>query len=100
VLARGRLSLAHSYLRALADFADLFVVNYRPIAVSPHFGHVSHFQGRRIDETAHAKETHQDRNYTNTYECEAPCPAEIPASFIGKMNREYALASLRERIGE
>src|ERR1051325_7160426 len=39
-------------------------------------------------------------NCTNIYECEAVCPAEIPASFIGKMNREYALASLRERIGE
>jgi succinate dehydrogenase iron-sulfur subunit len=39
-------------------------------------------------------------NCTNTYECEAVCPAEIPASFIGKMNREYAIASLRERIGE
>ena len=38
-------------------------------------------------------------NCTNTYECEAVCPAEIPASFIGKMNREYALASLRERLG-
>lgn len=39
-------------------------------------------------------------NCTNTYECEAVCPAEVSASFIGKMNREYALASLRERIGE
>lgn len=39
-------------------------------------------------------------NCTNTYECEAVCPAEISASFIAKMNREYAVASLRERIGE
>ena len=39
-------------------------------------------------------------NCTNTYECEAVCPAEIPASFIAKMNREYAIASLSERIGE
>ncbi len=39
-------------------------------------------------------------NCTNTYECEAVCPAEISASFIAKMNREYAIASLRERIGE
>jgi succinate dehydrogenase / fumarate reductase iron-sulfur subunit len=38
-------------------------------------------------------------NCTNTYECEAVCPAEISASFIAKMNREYALASLRERVG-
>jgi succinate dehydrogenase / fumarate reductase iron-sulfur subunit len=39
-------------------------------------------------------------NCTNTYECEAVCPAEISASFIAKMNREYALASLRESAGE
>ena len=39
-------------------------------------------------------------NCTNTYECEAVCPAEVSASFIAKMNREYALASLRERVGE
>ena len=39
-------------------------------------------------------------NCTNTYECEAVCPAEISVSFIAKMNREYAVASLRERIGE
>jgi len=39
-------------------------------------------------------------NCTNIYECEAVCPAEISASFIAKMNREYAIASLRERMGE
>lgn len=39
-------------------------------------------------------------NCTNTYECEAVCPAEISASFIAKLNREYALASLRKRAGE
>lgn len=38
-------------------------------------------------------------NCTNTYECEAVCPAEISASFIAKLNREYALATLRERAG-
>ena len=39
-------------------------------------------------------------NCTNTYECEAVCPAEISASFISKLNREYARASWRERFGE
>ncbi len=39
-------------------------------------------------------------NCTNTYECEAVCPAEISASFIAKVNREYARASWRERFGE
>jgi succinate dehydrogenase / fumarate reductase iron-sulfur subunit len=39
-------------------------------------------------------------NCTNTYECEAVCPAEISASFIAKLNREYACAVWRERFGE
>jgi succinate dehydrogenase / fumarate reductase, iron-sulfur subunit len=39
-------------------------------------------------------------NCTNTYECEAVCPAEISASFIAKLNREYIGASWRERFGE
>ncbi len=39
-------------------------------------------------------------NCTNTYECEAVCPAEVSASFIAKLNREYALASLRKKAGE
>lgn len=39
-------------------------------------------------------------NCTNTYECEAVCPAEISASFISKLNREYARATWRTRAGE
>ncbi len=39
-------------------------------------------------------------NCSNTYECEAVCPAEISASFIAKLNREYTLATLRARAGE
>jgi succinate dehydrogenase / fumarate reductase iron-sulfur subunit len=39
-------------------------------------------------------------NCTNTYECEAVCPAQISASFIAKLNREYAVASLRRSAGE
>ena len=39
-------------------------------------------------------------NCTNTYECEAVCPAEISASFIAKLNREYGAALLRRRLGE
>jgi succinate dehydrogenase / fumarate reductase, iron-sulfur subunit len=37
-------------------------------------------------------------NCTNTYECEAVCPAEISASFIAKLNREYARATWRTRL--
>src|SRR5438874_2677619 len=39
-------------------------------------------------------------NCTNTYECEAVCPAEISASFIAKLNREYARANWRRSAGE
>ena len=39
-------------------------------------------------------------NCTNTYECEAVCPAEISASFIAKLNREYTRAQFRQRLGE
>ena len=39
-------------------------------------------------------------NCSNTYECEAVCPAEISASFIAKLNREYARATLRKKLGE
>ena len=39
-------------------------------------------------------------NCSNHYECEAVCPAEISASFIAKANREYAMATLRGKVGE
>jgi succinate dehydrogenase / fumarate reductase iron-sulfur subunit len=39
-------------------------------------------------------------NCTNAYECEAVCPAEISVSFIAKLNREYARASLQRSAGE
>ena len=41
-------------------------------------------------------------NCTNTYECEAVCPAEISASFIAKLNREYAraVAAMRRSLEE
>ncbi len=37
-------------------------------------------------------------NCSNYYECEAVCPAGIPAAFIAKMNRDYALASVRNAV--
>jgi len=39
-------------------------------------------------------------NCTNTNECEAVCPAEISASFIAKLNREYTRAVLLTRAGD
>ncbi len=38
-------------------------------------------------------------NCTNTYECEAVCPAEISVGFIAKLNREYARANWRKNAG-
>jgi succinate dehydrogenase / fumarate reductase iron-sulfur subunit len=34
-------------------------------------------------------------NCRNHYECEAVCPAEIPALFIARLNREYAIAEVK-----
>jgi len=39
-------------------------------------------------------------NCTNTYECEAVCPAEISASFISKLNRELGRAQFQRCLGE
>src|SRR3984893_14503440 len=39
-------------------------------------------------------------NGPNTHECEAVCPAEISASVIAKLNREYSKATLRRSAGE
>jgi succinate dehydrogenase / fumarate reductase iron-sulfur subunit len=39
-------------------------------------------------------------NCSNYYECEAVCPAEIPASVMNRLNREYAVASVVESVGE
>jgi succinate dehydrogenase / fumarate reductase iron-sulfur subunit len=38
-------------------------------------------------------------NCSNYYECEAVCPAHVPASFIAALNRDYTTASLRETSG-
>ncbi len=38
-------------------------------------------------------------NCTNQYECEAVCPKEISATYITKMNRDFAKASLEEAVG-
>jgi succinate dehydrogenase / fumarate reductase iron-sulfur subunit len=38
-------------------------------------------------------------NCSNYYECEAVCPAEIPATVITRLNREYAAASAKSAAG-
>src|ERR1700716_1445078 len=54
----------------------------------------------RVLKMVHAMDAEGFGNCTNTYECEAVCPAEISASFIAKLNREYSKASLRRSAGE
>jgi succinate dehydrogenase / fumarate reductase, iron-sulfur subunit len=38
-------------------------------------------------------------NCSNHLECEAVCPAEIPATVINRLNCEYAVASAKETVG-
>jgi len=37
-------------------------------------------------------------NCSNYLECEAVCPAEIPASVIARLNREYLMATARDSV--
>jgi succinate dehydrogenase / fumarate reductase iron-sulfur subunit len=57
-------------------------------------------RARRVLKMVQAMDAEGFGNCTNTYECEAVCPAEISASFIAKLNREYARASWRRSAGE
>ena len=57
-------------------------------------------RARRVASMVRAMDAEGFGNCTNTYECEAVCPAEISASFIAKLNREYSRASLKRSIGE
>ena len=38
-------------------------------------------------------------NCTNQYECEAACPKEISVRWITKLNRDYAVAAVKEALG-
>src|SRR5688572_12348223 len=55
---------------------------------------------RRVLKMVTAMDAEGFGNCTNTYECEAVCPASISASLIAKLNREYAVASLRRSGSE
>ena len=37
-------------------------------------------------------------NCTNQYDCEASCPKEIKRSWIGKLNRDFAIAAVKEAV--
>jgi succinate dehydrogenase / fumarate reductase iron-sulfur subunit len=55
---------------------------------------------RRVLRMVSVMDAERFGNCTNTYECEAVCPAEISASFIAKLNREYARAAVQRSAGE
>jgi succinate dehydrogenase / fumarate reductase iron-sulfur subunit len=55
---------------------------------------------RRVLKMVHLMDAEGFGNCTNTYECEAVCPAEISASFIAKLNREHARAAIQRGAGE
>jgi succinate dehydrogenase / fumarate reductase iron-sulfur subunit len=37
-------------------------------------------------------------NCRNHYECEVVCPAEVSATFISRLNRDYAIAAAKEAL--
>jgi len=37
-------------------------------------------------------------NCRNHYECEAVCPAEVSATFISRLNHDYAIATAKEAL--
>ena len=55
---------------------------------------------KRVVDMVEAMDAEGFGNCTNTYECEAVCPAEISASFIAKLNREYARATMCTSAGD
>ncbi|MDQ3623769.1 MAG: succinate dehydrogenase/fumarate reductase iron-sulfur subunit [Verrucomicrobiota bacterium] len=55
-------------------------------------------RAERVLRMVHAMDEQGFGNCSNYYECEAVCPAEIPATVMTRLNREYALASLREAV--
>src|ERR1700716_2751915 len=68
-----------------------------------HLAHLPQGNPERVDrvlEMVQAMDAEGFGNCTNTYECEAVCPAEISASFIAKLNREYARAVVRRNLQE
>jgi succinate dehydrogenase / fumarate reductase iron-sulfur subunit len=55
--------------------------------------------GRRVIGMVRQMDEEGFGNCSNYYACEAVCPASVPAAFIGRMNREFTAASVKEIIG-
>lgn len=66
-----------------------------------HLGHLPQGQPER-DKRVLAMVRQMDAegfgNCTNQYECEAACPKEISVDHIARMNRDFALALLKEQL--
>jgi succinate dehydrogenase / fumarate reductase iron-sulfur subunit len=54
---------------------------------------------RRVLAMVAQMDTEGFANCLNYYESEAVCPADIPASVIAKLNREYAVAGAKDAVG-
>ena len=66
-----------------------------------HFAHLPQGQPERTDRVLRMVRTMDEAgfgNCSNYYECEAVCPADIPATVIAKLNREYAVAVAKEAL--
>jgi succinate dehydrogenase / fumarate reductase iron-sulfur subunit len=66
-----------------------------------HFSLLPQGQPERTDRVRAMLAQHDEEgfgNCRNHYECEAVCPAEIPALFIARLNREYAVAEVKTLV--
>ncbi len=67
-----------------------------------HLGHLPQGQPERTKRVlSMVKQMDQEGfgNCSNYYECEAVCPADIPATVIARLNREFAGASAKASVG-
>ena len=55
-------------------------------------------RGRRVLGMVRKMDELRFGNCTNHYECEAVCPAEISATFISRLNREYMAAATADAL--
>src|SRR5215469_1772768 len=55
-------------------------------------------RGRRVLGMVRKMDELRFGNCTNHYECEAVCPAEISATFISRLNREYVAAATTDAL--
>jgi succinate dehydrogenase / fumarate reductase iron-sulfur subunit len=66
-----------------------------------HFAYLPQGQPERVERVLKMVRTMDEEgfgNCSNYLECEAVCPAEIPASVISLLNRDFAVATVKEAI--